>query len=187
MQGSLPRFDATGFRLAAATWHLGTTLRAPPLPFRTPRAGQRYSLLLAGKGSFAASRSTRKPSHHHARSSASYRHSESTTETNKAEKRVPQIRGAKRMVLRHLKDRNPDRLLRALSQASEDNEYLRLLPPATFTEVLKLLDPEYFVEPYRHALDDLSLADLRLLGIRPLQTFVLDFVGRVKDIVTKRR
>lgn len=187
VQGSLPRFEAIGSRLAAATWPRCTTLRTPPLPFRTSRGGQRYRLLSAGKGSFAALRWMRKPSHHHAGSSASYYDSEIEAEINEAEKRVQHLRGAKRMVLRHLKDRNPDGLLRALSQVCADNKYLRLQRPATFTKILKLLDPEYFVEPYKHALDDLSPADLRLLGIRPLQTFFLDFVGHVQDIVTKRR
>ena len=90
-------------------------------------------------------------------------------------------------MMRHLREQDPDGLLRAFAEVSTDLNYIRSIPPETFTEILRLLDPEYFVEPYKNTLDDLSSASLRQLGIRPLQTFFADFVGHAQDIIWKRR
>jgi len=91
------------------------------------------------------------------------------------------------MVSRHLREHNPDGLLRAFSEAATNLEYVQSIEPGVFTEILQVLDPKYFIDRYKNASDDLSPADLRLRGIRPAQTFFTDFVGKVQDIISRRR
>ena len=87
---------------------------------------------------------------------------------------------------KHLRNQKPDGLLQAFSEASTDLKYVLNLSAKNFTQILQLLDPEYFVEPYKQALDDLSPADLKVLGIRPVQTFFAEFFGHVQDVIWKR-
>ncbi|MCJ1366705.1 hypothetical protein MMC16_005835 [Acarospora aff. strigata] len=90
-------------------------------------------------------------------------------------------------VLKALQDRDPGKLLRAFSQASKYPGYVGSIPATTFTEILRGLNPKYFVDPYKAVLQDLSAANVRVLGIRPLETFFVDLLESMQDIILKRR
>lgn len=186
MQGSLLRVEAIGSRLASATCHRSSPFRPSPLRLWTARRGRRHQQLLASNGSVVASKAIQEPGYQQSGPADPDLDVASITESDHAQEISAQSR-ARRMVYYHLHHRDPDGLLRAFSEASTDLEYVRSIPHATFTKILALLDPNYFVQTWKITLHGLSAADLLQLGIRPVSTFYADFIGRVADIISKRR
>lgn len=186
MQGSFLRLEALRSRLVSATCHRSCPPRLTPLRSRSVGEGRRYQQVLASNGSVTTSESLPKSSHRQAGLSDPDLHGPSTTKADQSEAEIGQ-RLARELVPIYLRENYPEGLLRAFSEASTNLEYVQSIPPSVFTEILQALHPGYFVEPYKDALEDLSSADLRTMGIRPVQTFFKDFVGQIQDIISKRR
>ncbi|KAI9876868.1 MAG: hypothetical protein M1830_005431 [Pleopsidium flavum] len=114
------------------------------------------------------------------------RHVDLPTDPDQGPTRIASSIAAK-AVVKALREQDHDQLLRAFLEASTDSEYVRSIPSTTFTEILYLLEPKYFVEAYKDVHYDLSSAYVQQLGIRPIQTFFADFVGYLQEIISKRR
>lgn len=185
MQGPFLRFEAIGSRLASVTCHRSSRPKRPLQYFPTPREQRRCNQILASKDSATVSRPLQEPSHN-VRLVGPDRHVVPTTDPDQAPTQSAPSPAAK-AVMKALREQNPDMLLRAFFGASTDSEYVRSIPSTMFTEILRILDPEYFVEPYKSVHQDLSSAYVQQLGIRPIQTFFADFVGYVQEIISKRR
>lgn len=150
-----PAIDAGFFsssRLTFATCHRTSIFWLSPLRLRTAGERRRYQQVLASNGFVTAFRSLHTSDHQRAGSTPN--------DDEEAEEEAAQVR-VEEMVSRHLRERNPDGLLRAFSEAATNLEYVQSIEPAVFTEILQVLNPKYFIDPYKDALDDLSSADLR--------------------------
>ena len=83
------------------------------------------------------------------------------------------------------KDR--DLLIRATIQASDDPDYIRSIPATTFSEVLALLDPQYFVVALRDVHEDISTAMASRLEVPPIQEIHDEFTGTIQRLVLTRK
>lgn len=185
MQGPFLRSEAIGSRLISVTRHRNCRLKHPFNYFPTPRHQCRCNQVLANRDSPSVSRILREPKHS-IRLVGPDRYDAPSTDLDDTAKQNSASPAAE-AVINALRVQDPDELLQAFSSACEDPEYVRSIPPPLFTEILRLLDPEYFVEPYKQIHQDLSAAYVQVLGIRPVQSFFARFVRYVQDIVSKRR
>ena len=96
---------------------------------------------------------------------------------------------AKAKVKEALQQENPYELLRAFYQALEDHSYVTSIPSTAFIEILRLLDPSYFIEPFRTVYQDLHDNQIAHLedGTGQLQELFADYVETFHDIVQIRR
>ena len=92
-------------------------------------------------------------------------------------------------VLSALQEEDPYRLLYAFVQACKDPMYIGSIPPTTFIEILRFLDPEYFVEPYKDVYRDLLESSIRCLddGTPQVQDIFAQYVATMLDICERRR
>lgn len=96
------------------------------------------------------------------------------------------IAEAKRDVLDALHHKDPEKLLRAFQLASVDETYVGSIPATTFREILRMLDPETFVDPYKRVLRDLRPHHVQQLGAKQLQDIFEKYVNVMTDIMRKR-
>lgn len=86
-----------------------------------------------------------------------------------------------------LRRKDSDRLLRAFIFAADDLTFIRELPAATFTEILRLIDPAEYVEPFKEAHRDLGRGWVKLLREQPVEQVLKDFLEIVSHVVASRR
>ena len=96
---------------------------------------------------------------------------------------------AKAKVKEALRQENPYALLRAFYEASQDHSYVTSLPSTAFIEILRLLDPSYFIEPFKTVYQDLHDNQIAHLGdgTSQLQELFADYVETFQEIVQLRR
>ncbi|KAI9770360.1 MAG: hypothetical protein M1835_006564 [Candelina submexicana] len=86
-----------------------------------------------------------------------------------------------------LRQKNPDKLLNAFLAVSKDIEFIRSIPPATFTSIFRLLDPDFFVQPFHNLHHEISGAHTAQLGIQPIQDIFAKYVKNIGEITRVRR
>ncbi|KZF26686.1 hypothetical protein L228DRAFT_243190 [Xylona heveae TC161] len=94
---------------------------------------------------------------------------------------------AKDKVFYALRNKQHKTLLKVFLEASKDEQFIQSIPPATLTEILRMLDPDYFVEPIKELHEDLSTAYVRLLGIKPLDVEVSEYMRSIRRLTRIRR
>lgn len=97
------------------------------------------------------------------------------------------IAEAKQDVLVALDREDSEKLLHAFKRACKDETYVGSLPATTFRDILRLLDPQVFVDPYKNVLRDLHPNHVEQLGAAHFQKVFLQFVDAVSDLTRMRR
>ncbi|KAI4126746.1 MAG: hypothetical protein LQ347_004851 [Umbilicaria vellea] len=97
------------------------------------------------------------------------------------------IAEAKQQVLDALYRADSEKLLHAFQRASRDETYVGSIPTTTFREILRLLRPEVFVDPYKEAFRYLHPNHVEQLGAAQFETMFLQFVDAVRDVTRMRR
>lgn len=94
-------------------------------------------------------------------------------------------------VLEGLQHGQPYRLLDAILNASKNPNYLRALPATTFKEILRSLDPKYFLDPFiavhRDLGEDSSYINYLHQDTRPIHIVFQDHVHWVHVLLSGRR
>ncbi|MCJ1372038.1 hypothetical protein MMC20_003259 [Loxospora ochrophaea] len=92
-------------------------------------------------------------------------------------------------VVEALQEENPHKLLPSLLEAFEDLEYVRSISATTFSEILRLLDPKDFIDPYKAVYRDIHPASISHLadGTLQLQDILDDYSSAISAIVEARR
>ncbi|MCJ1259142.1 hypothetical protein MMC24_006977 [Lignoscripta atroalba] len=96
---------------------------------------------------------------------------------------------AQGVVLEALQQENPQKLLSAYLLASKDKDYVRSIPTTTFLEILQLLDPKHFVEPFKAAHRDLHAAQISYLrdGTKQLEDIFAEYVTSIRVLMQRRQ
>jgi hypothetical protein len=89
-------------------------------------------------------------------------------------------------VPRALLTKDPDLLLRSMVQAAADRDYIHSIPGPTFTQILTLLDPDYFVVPLREIHQKISMETEEWLGLLPIKRIMNSFSYALESIITGR-
>lgn len=97
------------------------------------------------------------------------------------------IAEAKQGVLEALCRADSEKLLQAFQRASRDETYVCSIPATTFRDILRLLRPEVFINPYKEVFRNLHPNHVEQLGAGQFQKIFLQFVDAVKDITRMRR
>ncbi|KAH0553393.1 hypothetical protein GP486_006538 [Trichoglossum hirsutum] len=90
-------------------------------------------------------------------------------------------------ILLSLRRRDPDLLIRLLLNVRENESVICSIPRTTFSEILQLLCPSYFVDPSKRTHNDPSSATAEVLGIKPIQPIFAEFFNDILRIVKMRR
>ncbi|KAI9860788.1 MAG: hypothetical protein M1813_005711 [Trichoglossum hirsutum] len=98
-----------------------------------------------------------------------------------------QILAPRDKILLSLRRRDPDLLIRLLLKDRDNGRVICSIPRTTFSEILQLLCPSYFVDSSRRAHNELSSAAVEVLGIMPIQSIFTEFVNDIRRIVEMRR
>ena len=98
------------------------------------------------------------------------------------------IRGDHRAgVLQALRLKDPDRLLLAFLAAGGDLEFVREIPANTFTSILELLDPGYFLASFQKTQHEMRDGHIQLLRIRRAEDIASELLQVIQDVVKIRR
>ncbi|KAJ9638795.1 hypothetical protein H2199_006655 [Coniosporium tulheliwenetii] len=82
---------------------------------------------------------------------------------------------------------DPDAAVRAFLAAAEDTDYVREIPPTTFTELLRTIDPVHFVEGAKLVHNELSAHYAKQLRVYPVYDVLADFIRIVRDVTAVRK
>ena len=84
-----------------------------------------------------------------------------------------------------LQQEDPQALLLMLPRASQDPDYLRSLPPSTFSEIIRMLDPKRLLEPYKRAYRRVSYYRIRNAknGVPQLEELLLNYTRLIEDLL----
>ena len=77
--------------------------------------------------------------------------------------------------------------MRVLLSHRAETSAVEPLSPTTFKEIFHLLDPDYFVEPYKKIHRDLSPKVASIIGAQPIRSVFRDFIVAVQTTLTLRR
>ncbi|MCJ1298955.1 hypothetical protein MMC08_001746 [Hypocenomyce scalaris] len=94
---------------------------------------------------------------------------------------------AKQDVLDALRNGDPEKLLHAFQRASVDQTYVGSIPATTFMEILRILDPKVFIDPYKKVHRDLHPGHVQQLGAEQFKDIFLRFMNSIRDMIRKRR
>ncbi|TPX20771.1 hypothetical protein DIZ76_016666 [Coccidioides immitis] len=86
-----------------------------------------------------------------------------------------------------LEEAQPGRILAGLTSSPEFQQAVSQLPAATFSEVIRLLSPEYFIEPSKELLSHLHPTTAYVNRILPLSMLMARFAEQLETIVEQRR
>ncbi|KAL9121032.1 MAG: hypothetical protein Q9187_002418, partial [Circinaria calcarea] len=92
-------------------------------------------------------------------------------------------------VLDTLQEEEPQLLLKAFLQASEDPDFLRSLPATTVSEILRVFDPKHFIDPFKIIHRDLHPWQIsyRHDDTRQLKDVFVDFTRAIEVLLTRWR
>ncbi|KAI9851510.1 MAG: hypothetical protein M1838_003464 [Thelocarpon superellum] len=96
-------------------------------------------------------------------------------------------RGAQAQLVSALRIGEPNRLLRAVRTAVDDASLIKSIPRTTFTEILRALDPQHFIEPYKRIHKDMSPATVSLIEAKPIRVLFAEFVSVIGRLAQTRR
>ncbi|EON64111.1 hypothetical protein W97_03341 [Coniosporium apollinis CBS 100218] len=82
---------------------------------------------------------------------------------------------------------DPDAAVRAFLAAAEDTDYVRDIPPATFTELLRTIDSTHFIEGVKLVHNELSAHYAKQLHVYPVHEVLADFIRIVRDVTAVRK
>lgn len=102
-------------------------------------------------------------------------------------KETTYIKSAKDHVNDLLKEGQPDRVLHAFMAPRDLSSHMYSLPAPTFVEALRLLSPEYFVEPYKRLHRHFHYLVASSKGIVPLEDIFGRFSMDLSEIVHRRQ
>lgn len=90
-------------------------------------------------------------------------------------------------VLHALREGQAHALLHACFRASEDPDYLEILPPATFMEILRVIGPAQFLNKYKEIDADLGTyqGSYRIRGTRHLKQVFADYTWVTRSLLSR--
>lgn len=86
-------------------------------------------------------------------------------------------------VAKALRIKDPDLLFKSMVQACTDPPYIKSLPGPTFTQILTILDPDYFILPFREVHQKISEDTQAWLEIVPLRRILNGFTNTMENII----
>ena len=92
-------------------------------------------------------------------------------------------------VLDALQEEEPQLLLKAFLKASEDPDFLQSLPATTVSEILRMFDPQHFIDPYKIVHRDLHPWQIshRRDDTRQLKEVFVSFARAIEVLLTRWR
>ncbi|KAI9846961.1 MAG: hypothetical protein M1837_003317 [Sclerophora amabilis] len=93
----------------------------------------------------------------------------------------------KERILSALRQKSPQRLIKAFIAAVKDEPLIKSIPRSTFREIFNILDPAHFVAPYRAIHYDFAPSQARKRQVRSLEAIFEDFRRVLRDVSVIRR
>ncbi|MCJ1379974.1 hypothetical protein MMC17_003077 [Xylographa soralifera] len=92
-------------------------------------------------------------------------------------------------VLEALQEEQPYSILQAFLEASENPDYLRMLPGTTLVEILRAIDPGHFLDQYKDVFRDFQMYRVGRLpkGVRSLKQIFADYREAIHLILSRWR
>ncbi|MCJ1401609.1 hypothetical protein MMC11_004825 [Xylographa trunciseda] len=111
------------------------------------------------------------------------------TTTRGDPKLVPSIWQEHHAVLEALQEEQPHAILRAFLEASENSDYLQMLPATTLAEILRAIDPSYFLDQYKDVFHDFQTYRVMHLpkDIRSLKQVFANYRKAIQLILSRWR